>query len=98
MATGVPPRVGTFHGPVTADPVAAAEEAVLSESLAGWRNQYPDVAVTEVTECGAPAEALLRWCRDAQLLIVGSHGRSPLGRTLLGSTSQDMLHRAPCPS
>jgi nucleotide-binding universal stress UspA family protein len=94
---GFLPASAPSTAPVTADPVAAAEEAVLSESLAGWRNQYPDVAVTEVTECGAPAEVLLRWCRDAQLLIVGSHGRSPLGRALLGSTSQDMLHRAPCP-
>jgi nucleotide-binding universal stress UspA family protein len=82
-----------------ADGVAAGqrEGAVLAESLAGWAERYPDVVVREIVECGGTGEVLLRWCADAQLLIVGSHGHGALGRAVLGSTSQDMLHRAPCP-
>ncbi|SED94948.1 MULTISPECIES: universal stress protein [Rhodococcus] len=82
-----------------ADEVAVwqRERAVLAESLAGWGERYPDVVVREVVECGGAGEVLLRWCTDAQLLIVGSHGHGALGRAVLGSTSQDMLHRARCP-
>ncbi|MDJ0417862.1 universal stress protein [Rhodococcus opacus] len=71
--------------------------AVLAESLAGWVERYPDVVVREIVESGGAGEVLLRWCEDAQLLVVGSHGHGALGRAILGSTSQDMLHRARCP-
>ncbi|WP_016881456.1 MULTISPECIES: universal stress protein [unclassified Rhodococcus (in: high G+C Gram-positive bacteria)] len=82
-----------------ADEVSARqrERAVLAESLAGWGERYPDVSVREIVECGGTGEVLLRWCADAQLLVVGSHGHGALGRAVLGSTSQDMLHRARCP-
>ncbi|MFZ2172983.1 MAG: universal stress protein [Rhodococcus sp. (in: high G+C Gram-positive bacteria)] len=90
--TGPPPAIAHRY------PVAEAEQALLAENLAGWPQQYPDVAVTQVTESGTPADVLLHACRDAQLLVVGTHGRTSLGRALLGSTSQDMLHRAPCPT
>lgn len=82
-----------------ADEVAAGqrERAVLAESLAGWGDRHPDVVVREIVECGGAGEVLLRWCADAQLLVVGSHGHGALGRAVLGSTSQDMLHRARCP-
>ncbi|UNN01758.1 universal stress protein [Rhodococcus opacus] len=73
------------------------EGAVLAESLAGWVERYPDVVVREIVESGGAGEVLLRWCEDAQLLVVGSHGHGALGRAILGSTSQDMLHRAHCP-
>ncbi len=35
--------------------------------------------------------------RDAQLIVMGSRGRTPLSGALLGSTSQDILHETPCP-
>jgi hypothetical protein len=36
-------------------------------------------------------------CTDAQLLVVGTRGRSVIGRAVLGSTSSYCAHHAPCP-
>lgn len=70
-----------------------AEE--LAISLAGLRQDYPDLTVSTVVESGYPAAVLSREAREARLLVVGSHGRGPLGRFLLGSTSQAVLSHLP---
>jgi len=31
------------------------------------------------------------------LIVIASHGRTALGRVLLGSTTEAVLHKAPCP-
>ncbi len=79
------------------DAVKQEEEALLSEGLAGESERYPDVSVTRVAEQGAAADVILRHAGDAQLIVVGSHGRGPLLGALMGSTSQNLLHHAKCP-
>ena len=71
----------------------------VSESLAGWRDKYPDVAVTEVIADGHPVDALLREVEEssAALLVVGSRGRGGFAGLLLGSVSRGVLHHAACP-
>jgi len=71
----------------------------VSESLAGWRDKYPDVAVTQVIADGHPVEALLAEASDvdAALLVVGSRGRGGFTGLLLGSVSRGVLHHATCP-
>jgi len=34
---------------------------------------------------------------EADLLVVGSHGKGPMKRLFLGSVSEGVLRRAPCP-
>ncbi|RDI51128.1 universal stress protein [Nocardia mexicana] len=75
----------------------AQEGAVLSESLAGMREKYPDVAVSESVLPGAAVPVLTTAATDAQLLVVGSRARRSAAAVLLGSTSRDLLHRTPCP-
>lgn len=71
----------------------------VAESLAGWRDKYPDVEVTEVIADGHPVDALLAEVTrvDAALLVVGSRGRGGFAGLLLGSVSRGLLHHASCP-
>ncbi|MCI2422424.1 universal stress protein [Saccharopolyspora sp. K220] len=70
---------------------------VLAESLAGWGEKYPDVAVRRAVTPEKPSQALLREAQEASLLVVGSHGRGRIRRALLGSVSHAVVNRAPCP-
>jgi nucleotide-binding universal stress UspA family protein len=78
-------------------PPPARAEAWLSETLAGWREKYPDVAVYSGVVREHPAEGLTAESAAAQLLVVGNRGRHAMAGTLLGSVSQAVLHHATCP-
>ncbi|HKS48524.1 MAG TPA: universal stress protein [Amycolatopsis sp.] len=73
------------------------ERAVLAESLAGWREKYPDVGVERIAVLDRPRHQLLDWSQRAQLVVVGSRGRGGLPGLLLGSTSQALIQHAHCP-
>ncbi|MGR6030152.1 universal stress protein [Rhodococcus erythropolis] len=77
--------------------VEQEESALLAENLAGMADQYPDVPVTRISEPGAAAPVMLKYADDAQLIVVGSHGRSAMAAAVMGSTSQNLLHHAPGP-
>jgi nucleotide-binding universal stress UspA family protein len=78
--------------------IVAEEQAVLvAESLAGWREKYPDLQLTTIIEEQNPAELLLEYADDAQLVVVGSHGHNRFAGSLMGSTSQNLLHHAMSP-
>jgi nucleotide-binding universal stress UspA family protein len=51
---------------------------------------------TELT-CSPPVPTLVRLSDNAELMVVGSHGRSAVGRGLLGSVSSGVIRRANCP-
>lgn len=61
-------------------------------SEAGFR---PDVYLAT----GNPAERILAHCRThhADLLVVGTQGRSGLSRTFLGSVADELVRKASCP-
>jgi nucleotide-binding universal stress UspA family protein len=48
---------------------------------------------------GSPAGAVLDYARevDAGMIVVGSHGRSPLGGLLLGSVAHKLTQLSTCP-
>jgi nucleotide-binding universal stress UspA family protein len=76
---------------------AQDEQALLSELLAGRREEYPDVDIVEKTVRGDFTGALVHESPGAELLVVGSHGRGTVGGIVLGSVSRALLHRAHCP-
>lgn len=73
------------------------EERVLAESLTGLGERYPEVPVTREVRRGRPVAVLTEASREAQLVVVGGHGRGELGGLLLGSVSHGVLHHASCP-
>ncbi|MCP2250431.1 Nucleotide-binding universal stress protein, UspA family [Lentzea aerocolonigenes] len=73
------------------------ERRLLAQRLAGWQEKYPDVDVQRVVLRDRPARALLRYAAQAQLLVVGSRGHGGFTGMLIGSTSQALVHHAPCP-
>ncbi|MGW0176340.1 universal stress protein [Rhodococcus sp. NPDC003322] len=79
------------------DEVEVAEQATLAESLAGWPERYPETPVTRTVTRGHPAKALRDVAVDAELLVVGSHGRGGFAGMLMGSTSMELQHTAECP-
>lgn len=46
---------------------------------------------------GRPADALLAFSGDVDLLVIGSRRWGPVARVLLGSTGEALLHDAACP-
>jgi nucleotide-binding universal stress UspA family protein len=99
VSTGPFPLVATTAEPQRihrrdADPT---EAAVVSETLAGWEEKFPDVLIDRIFMVGHAVPALVDAARGADLLAVGSRGRAAFSRLLLGSVSLGVLHLAPVP-
>ncbi|GIX47410.1 MAG: universal stress protein [Candidatus Tectimicrobiota bacterium] len=72
------------------------------EAMAQLRDLIPaelasrcEVRVT----AGDPAEAIVRMARElaADLIVMGTHGRTGLQHVLLGSVAEKVVRHAPCP-
>lgn len=74
-----------------------SERVLLAECLAGRTERYPDVVVRVVVVRDRPVRHLLAEAEQAQLIVVGSHGRGGFAGMTLGSTSEALLHITTCP-
>lgn len=73
------------------------EARCLEEWVQPWHDKYPSVAVEQYVTSERPAAALIEAARDAALLVVGCRGRGGFASLLLGSVSQQVIHRASGP-
>lgn len=89
--------VGVVEAQANKDSVIKEHQDLLSEEVARLLEQYPNVEVEEIVERERPVNSLKDAAEDAQLLVVGSHGRGGFRGMLLGSTSRALLQCAPCP-
>ncbi|KAA9373921.1 universal stress protein [Microbispora cellulosiformans] len=93
-----PLEAGRGVGPVPDDfDDEKAQVRMVAEALAGRREPYPDLRVTEEVVRRHPVEALLQASQGADLLVVGSHGHGEFSGLLLGSVTQALLHHATVP-
>lgn len=71
---------------------------VLAERLAGFQERYPDVTVQRIVVSDRPARQLVERAKEAQLVVVGSHGRGGFAGMLLGSVSAAVVHAVKSPT
>ena len=69
------------------------------DELTAFARESGDVRLTALVVQGSPVTEILRCAEQlpADLLVVGTHGRSGFDRLMLGSTTEKLLRRAPCP-
>ena len=73
-----------------------------ARELEAWRRQaefLADRPVRSILLSGDSAAEILRFARDelAQLIVVGTHGRTGLKHLVLGSVAERVLRHADCP-
>lgn len=97
--TWVPPKGPTtlgidpemFRSPAEAEALAAHAKKRAEVLLPGWAVDFTAASGSPAGEILAAADAF-----SAELILVGSQGRSAIGRFLLGSISQKILTEARC--
>ncbi len=79
------------------DQLRAAEEERMRQLITEDLPDYPGTAV-RYSE-GFPPEVILHELEegDYDLVVMGTHGRSGLGRVVLGSVAERVLRRSPVP-
>ena len=69
----------------------------LTERMASWQQQYPDVQVHRRVVRDNPAHWLRQESEHSQVVVVGSHGRGGFAGMLLGSVSSAVAQSAKVP-
>ncbi|MEU6724999.1 universal stress protein [Nonomuraea wenchangensis] len=78
------------------DEIREAQQQLVAGALESFRAEHPAVEITEETHSGHPVDVLTAAGAQADLVVVGSHGRGAMGSALLGSVSRGVLHHARC--
>ena len=96
MAAKSPPPEFPSAGSLSSRPCSFSR-LLLSESVAGLSEKFPDVHVTLQLGYGLVDECLTRGTRPMDLIVVGRHPVHSLAKLLAGSMSTAVLERSDSP-
>lgn len=96
--------------PYTQPWAAEAFPAPLGDLLNDWQAQARTRLCQAIPEAdrghalvtvlvGSPFMEIIRYTKEQEidLIVIGTHGRGPLGHALLGSVAERVVRKAPCP-
>jgi universal stress protein A len=91
------PVLAYGEGVVPPDP--EIYQASLRDQLEGLHIPIPGLRVERRFEEGDPPAEILRVADEigADLIVLGTHGRTGLGRLLMGSVAERVMRKATCP-
>jgi nucleotide-binding universal stress UspA family protein len=99
-------RAAEKHSHVGADSTAATggsdaaieqQRRELASAAERLRFQHPGLEIRDVLAAKHATHALAEAAAGAEVVVVGSHTRGPIGGLFLGSVSRDILHTLPAP-
>lgn len=91
------PELGLAVASMNIEAATEAAQAAIDERAARYRDRIP-LAPTRI-EVGDARDVVERVARliDADLVVIGTHGRRGVRRMLLGSVAETVVRTAPCP-
>jgi nucleotide-binding universal stress UspA family protein len=74
-------------------------DGALRDKLNEIKPRQVNVCVDHYLAHGDPASEILRLAQDAKadVIVMGTHGRTGLPRLLMGSVAEQVVRKAPCP-
>ena len=96
-----PPPYGDPPSMVAAWHVLVEAEQWVAEELERWADEARklEITVRTVVRTGSPSAEIVKLASEEQadLVSMGTHGRSGVSRVLLGSVADRVIRTAPCP-
>jgi nucleotide-binding universal stress UspA family protein len=84
------------HAATHPDEERARAELILAAEIGALPSLHGVSVATEAVE-GRAADVLCAASREAELLVLGSHGHSRVRHTVLGSVAEECVRKATCP-
>ena len=74
-------------------------EALKSFVETNFKDLHPQIEVSLETDVGSAQDQILQKAREAKIdmIVMSTHGRTGLSHILIGSVTEHIVRRAPCP-